>query len=53
MMGVYMQRTFGDALSPDRAETQAVITFLDLLGGGLFVCASRRAAAARGGAVDA
>ena len=28
MMGVYMQRTFGDALAPDRAETQAVITFL-------------------------
>jgi putative spermidine/putrescine transport system permease protein len=28
MMGVFMQRTFGDALAPDRAETQAVITFL-------------------------
>ncbi len=28
MMGVFMQRTFGDARAPERAETQAVITFL-------------------------
>lgn len=28
MMGVFMQRTFYDALSPNEAETQAVITFL-------------------------
>ena len=28
MMGVFMQRTFGDARAPERAETQAVVTFL-------------------------
>jgi putative spermidine/putrescine transport system permease protein len=28
MMGVYMQRTFYDVLAPDKAETQAAITFL-------------------------